>query len=89
MTPLTSRLLHEYAVSRVTCGPESHSEFTRKDYQALVLHINQLEADAARYRWLRDSDWKGTDLESIIRLQLNTLWDAKIDAAISAEGVQL
>jgi len=39
------------------------------------------QEDAARYRFLRDGEWRGTDLEPFIRLQLNTLWDAKIDAA--------
>lgn len=37
--------------------------------------------DAARYRFLRDGEWRDTDLEPFIRLQLNTLWDAKIDEA--------
>ena len=37
--------------------------------------------DAARYRFLRDGEWRDTDLEPFIRLQINTLWDAKIDAA--------
>ena len=37
--------------------------------------------DAARYRFLRDGEWRDTDLEPFIRLQLNTLWDAKIDDA--------
>ena len=41
--------------------------------------------DAARYRYLRDGEWRGTDLEPFIRLQLNTLWDAKIDAARAAQ----
>lgn len=41
--------------------------------------------DAARYRWLRDGEWRDTDLEPFIRLQLNTLWDAKIDAARAAQ----
>ena len=44
--------------------------------------------DAARYRFLRDGDWREHDkLESIIRLQLNKLWDAAIDAALAAQGV--
>ena len=37
--------------------------------------------DAARYLFLRDGKWRDTDLEPVIRLQLNSLWDAKIDAA--------
>ena len=41
--------------------------------------------DAVRYRFLRDGEWRDTDLEPFIRLQLNTLWDAKIDAARAAQ----
>ena len=42
--------------------------------------------DAARYRFLRDGEWRENDkLESIIRLQLNSLWDAAIDAARKQE----
>ena len=41
--------------------------------------------DAARYRFLRDGEWRDTDLEPFIRLQLNTLCDAKIDAARAAQ----
>ena len=41
--------------------------------------------DAARYQFLRDGEWRDTELEPFIRLQLNTLWDAKIDAAIAAQ----
>ena len=43
------------------------------------------QEDAARYRFLRDGEWRDTDLEPFIRLQLNTLWDAKIDAARAAQ----
>lgn len=39
-----------------------------------------LTVDAARYQFLRDGEWRDTDLEPTIRLQLNVLWDAKIDA---------
>ena len=42
---------------------------------------DEVVKDAARYRFLRDGEWRDTDLEPFIRLQLNTLWDAKIDAA--------
>ena len=38
--------------------------------------------DAARYRYLRDGDWREHEkLEAVIRLQLNVLWDATIDDA--------
>ena len=43
---------------------------------------DNVQEEAARYRFLRDGEWRDTDLEPFIRLQLNTLWDAKIDAAI-------
>ena len=43
---------------------------------------DSVQEDAARYRFLRDGEWRDTDLEPFIRLQLITLWDAKIDAAI-------
>ena len=41
--------------------------------------------DAARYRFLRNGEWRDTELEPFIRLQLNALWDSKIDAAIAAQ----
>ena len=42
--------------------------------------------DAARYQFLRDGEWRDTELEPFIRLQLNTMWDAKIDAAMNKGG---
>ena len=45
---------------------------------------DEVVKDAARYRFLRDGEWRDTDLEPFIRLQLNTLWDTKIDAARAA-----
>ena len=42
--------------------------------------------DAARYRYLRDVDWRYSgELEAVIRLQANALWDVKIDEAIAAQ----
>lgn len=41
--------------------------------------------NAARYKFLRGGEWRDTDLEAFIRLQLNALWDVKIDAAIAAQ----
>ena len=41
--------------------------------------------DAERYRFLRDGEWRNTELEPFIRLQLNALWDSKIDTAIAAQ----
>lgn len=42
--------------------------------------------DAARYLFLRDGKWRDTDLEPVIRLQLNSFWDEKIDAARKEGG---
>ena len=43
--------------------------------------------DAARYRYLRDGDWREHEkLEAVIRLQLNVLWDETIDAARKQGG---
>ena len=40
--------------------------------------------DAARYRWLRDNDWRNDEkMEPVIRLHLNAIWDEKIDAAMA------
>lgn len=45
--------------------------------------------DAARYRFLRDGDWReNDDVAPFIHLQLNALWDEKIDAAIAAQAKQ-
>ena len=42
--------------------------------------------DAARYRYLRDVDWRYSgELDAVIRLQANALWDVKIDEAIAAQ----
>ena len=56
------------------------TEYARTAIAARAPADSVLE-DAARYRFLRDCEWRDTDLEPFIRLQLNTLWDAKIDAA--------
>ena len=50
-----------------------------------LARADSVQDDAARYRFLRDGEWRDTDLEPFIRLQLNTLWDAKIDAARAAQ----
>ena len=43
--------------------------------------------DAARYRWLRDNDWRNDEkMEPVIRLHLNAIWDEKIDAAMAKQG---
>ena len=49
------------------------------------MKADSVQEDAARYRFLRDGEWRDTDLEPFIRLQLNTMWDAKIDAARKQE----
>ena len=58
---------------------------TPQPTQAQAAQADSVLEDAARYRFLRDGEWRDTDLEPFIRLQLNTLWDAKIDAARAAQ----
>lgn len=62
----------------------------RDELQAQLLLMKErndaLEKDAARYQWLRDGDWRDSDLEPVIRLQLNELWDEKIDAAMASQS---
>ena len=80
----------------VLCGPEgkcciSGSDDDRRLIDSALAELAQAARadsvleDAARYRFLRDGEWRDTDLEPFIRLQLNTLWDAKIDAARAAQ----
>ena len=48
-----------------------------------------MEQDAARYRFLRDGDWReNDDVAPFVHLQLNALWDEKIDAALTAQAKQ-
>lgn len=61
------------------------TEYARTAIAARAPADSVLE-DAARYRFLRDGEWRDTDLEPFIRLQLNTLWDAAIDAAMNKGG---
>ena len=54
---------------------------------ALIIQRTADAKDAARYRWLRDNDWHADkDLGPVIRLQLNAIWDVKIDAAMAAQA---
>ena len=80
----------------VLCGPDgkcciSGSDDDRRLIDSALAELAQaaqadsVQEDAARYRFLRDGEWRDTDLEPFIRLQLNTLWDAKIDAARAAQ----
>ena len=59
----------------------SHGQAPAKTGNSVSAQADSVQEDAARYRFLRDGEWRGTDLEPFIRLQLNTLWDAKIDDA--------
>ena len=52
---------------------------------ALIIQRTADARDAARYRWLRDNDWRNDEkMEPVIRLHLNAIWDEKIDAAMAA-----
>ena len=54
---------------------------------ALIIQRTADARDAARYRWLRDNDWRNDEkMEPVIRLHLNAIWDEKIDAAMAAQS---
>ena len=55
--------------------------------QVTTTSTNTDAKDAARYRELRDNDWNA-DKEPgpAIRLQLNAIWDEKIDESIAAQA---
>ena len=54
---------------------------------ALIIQRTADARDAARYRWLRDNDWRNDEkMEPVIRLHLNAIWDEKIDAAMNAQA---
>ena len=56
----------------------------------LQIVVTSMNADArasARYRWLRDNDWRNDEkMEPVIRLHLNAIWDVKIDAAMASQA---
>ena len=55
--------------------------------QVTTTSTNTDAKDAARYRWLRDNDWRNDEkMEPVIRLHLNAIWDEKIDAAMAAQA---
>ena len=57
--------------------------------QVMTASMNTDAKDAARYRWLRDNDWRNDEkMEPVIRLHLNAIWDEKIDAALAAQAKQ-
>lgn len=53
--------------------------------EQLERQVEELQADAERYRWLKNTPWLDTPIERTITLQKNALWDAEIDAARNAK----
>ena len=54
---------------------------------ALIIQRTADARDADRYRWLRDNDlYVNKELEPVVRLQLNAIWDVKIDEAMAAQA---
>ena len=54
---------------------------------ALIIQRTADARDAARYRWLRDNDWRNDEkMEPVIRLHLNAIWDEKIDEAMAVQA---
>ena len=72
-------------------GWEEFPLYTEQQVHALLTGVPTPAAyadtkDAARYRWLRDNDWRNDEkMEPVIRLHLNAIWDEKIDAAMAAQ----
>ena len=55
--------------------------------QIVTTSSNTDAKDAARYRWLRDNDlYADKELGTVIRLQLNAIWDVSIDKAMEAQA---
>ena len=55
--------------------------------QVAITPAHKDARDAARYRWLRDNDlYVNKELEPVVRMQLNAIWDEKIDAAMAAQA---
>ena len=92
------KYLERFEVGKGYCKECIHS-FIDKDGDEIPLLVADLKAllqqvattssntdakDAARYRWLRDNDWRNDEkMEPVIRLHLNAIWDEKIDAAMT------
>ena len=54
---------------------------------ALIIQRTADARDADRYRWLRDNDlYVNKELEPVVRLQLNAIWDVKIDEPMAAQA---
>ena len=79
------RLQAECEKLRKQAAETSNDILTMAD--ALIIQRTADARDAARYRWLRDNDWRNDEkMESVIRLHLNAIWDEKIDAAMAAQA---
>lgn len=54
------------------------------ELRSLHARYAELEKDAARYRFLRDTCWSSDkELATVISLQMNKVWDEKIDEAMA------
>jgi len=61
------------------------SNLVHLDRRSAAPQANQADAlDAARYRFLRDTCWSSDkELATVISLQMNKVWDEKIDEAMA------
>ena len=97
------KYLERFEVGKVHCRECIHSFINRNgdeipllvaDLKALLQQVttasmNTDAKNAARYRLLRDTDWRNDEkLEPVIRLHLNAIWDEKIDDALAAQAKQ-
>ena len=88
-----ARFAGSITINGVTYIVATHEEgqpLVRQDVlleQVATTPAHEDARDAARYRWLRDNDWRNDEkMEPVIRLHLNAIWDEKIDAAMSAQA---
>lgn len=82
---------HEAEVARLRAELEKVRGYEVAPLEAkvaeLLAEVEAYRKDAERYRWLRDQPWRDNEeLEPVIRLQLNALWDDKIDAVMGASA---
>ena len=96
------KYLERYEVGKGYCRECIHSFINRNGdeipllvadlkvlLQIVTTSMNTDAKDAARYRLLRDTDWRNDEkMEPVIRLHLNAIWDEKIDAALAAQAKQ-
>ena len=83
----SAHIKEPYTLAEIKAKIASNDYSAEMLLQHAMLLLDSAQEDAARYRYLRDGDWREHEkLESVIRLQLNALWDETIDASRKQGG---